>query len=72
MINIKLFLIMSLVLVESFSEFLQVVSEVAASVEELSNTFVKEGFEEFGRGSKACRKDKLMEVVEMRNTKKTL
>ncbi|QCD83301.1 hypothetical protein DEO72_LG2g3645 [Vigna unguiculata] len=28
-----------------------VVSDVAASVEELSNTFVKEGFEEFGRGT---------------------
>jgi len=44
--------------------FLQVVSDVAASAEELNNTFVKKGFEEFGRGSKGGRKDELMEVVE--------
>jgi len=43
---------------------LQVVSDVAASVEELSNTFVKEGFEEFGCGSKGGRKDDLMGAVE--------
>ena len=47
-----------------FLNFLQVVLDVAASAEELSNTFVKEGFEEFGRGSKGVRKDELMEVVE--------
>ncbi|QCD84430.1 hypothetical protein DEO72_LG2g4784 [Vigna unguiculata] len=40
-----------------------VVSDVAASADELSNTFVKEGFEEFGRGSKGGRKDELMEVI---------
>jgi len=43
---------------------LQVVSDVVASVEELSNTFLKEGFKEFGCGSKGGRKDDLMEAVE--------
>jgi len=50
-------------LLRVFLNFLQVVSDVAASVYELSNTFVKEGFEKFGRGSKGGRKDELMEVI---------
>jgi len=50
-------------LLRVFLNFLQVVSDVAASANELSNTFVKEGFEKFGRGSKGGRKDELMEVI---------
>jgi len=51
-------------LLRVFSKILQVVSDVAASTEELRNTFVKEGFEEFGHGSKGGREYDLMEVVE--------
>ncbi|QCE00737.1 hypothetical protein DEO72_LG7g2027 [Vigna unguiculata] len=46
-----------------FSVDRKVISDVVSSADELNNTFVKEGFEEFGRGSKGGRKDELMEVI---------
>jgi len=58
------FLNLSSILIEVCCELLQVVADVAASAEELTNSFVKEGFEVYGRQTKGTKIVDLIKVVE--------
>ena len=58
------FLNVSSILFEGCCELFQVVAYVAASVEELSNSFVKEGFEVYGHRNKGTKIVNLIKSVE--------
>jgi len=58
------FLNVSSILIEGCCELFQVVAYVAASAEELTNSFVKEGFEVYGRWNKGTKIVDLIKSVE--------
>jgi len=53
----------SCILIDGCCELMQVVVDVAASAEELINSFVKEGFEVYGRRNKGSKIVNLIKVV---------
>ena len=59
---------MSSILIEVCCELFQVVADVAASAEELTNPFVKEGFEVYGRQSKGTKIVDLIKAVEQQES----
>jgi len=62
------FLNLSSILIEVCCELFQVVADVAASSEELTNPFVKEGFEVYGRQTKGTKIVDLIKVVEQQES----
>jgi len=58
------FLNVSFILIEGCCELFQVVADVAASTEELTNSFVKEGFEVYGCRNKGTKIVDLIKAVE--------
>jgi len=54
----------SSILIDGCCELLQVVADVVVSTEELTNSFVKEGFEVYGRRNKGSKIVDLIKVVE--------
>jgi len=62
------FLNLSSILIEVYCELFQVVADVAASAEELTNPFVKEGFEVYGRQSKGTKIVDLIKAVEQQES----
>ena len=55
---------MSSIIIEGCCELFQVVADVAAFVEELTNSFVKEGLEVYGRRNKGTKIVDLIKAVE--------
>jgi len=62
------FLNLSSILIEVCSELFQVVADVAASSEELTNPFGKEGFEVYGRQTKSTKIVDLIKAVEQQES----
>ena len=55
---------MSSIPIDGCCELLQVVADVATSAEELTNSFVKEGFEVYGRRNKGSKIVDLIKALE--------
>jgi len=62
------FLNLSSILIEVCCELFQVVVDVVASAEELTNPFVKEGFEVYGRQTKGTKIVDLIKAVEQQES----
>jgi len=62
------FLNLSSILIEACCELFQVVADVVASAEELTNPFVKEGFEVYGRQTKGTKIVDLIKAVEQQES----